>query len=323
MDNLLLNKYKPNTIDEYMLPHYVKDSLHQLIHMEELSFILQGAHGTGKSSILNCIIREYYGDIPLNNINENILYISNFNDQGIGFYRNDMKLFCQSQCTIRKKKKLIIFDDIDQISDQNQHIFRHYIDNYSNRVGFMMSSCHLHKVINSIQSRLYVIELPKPNEKEIIERCHTICQKENIMNVDLPLLRNMMHLTNNTISYIYNYLEKIRLTDEDFNNNKSQLLTHINFSSFDHYFEHLHRLDFYKALDIIKHIHNEGFSVIDILDALFTYLKITSNIDDITKYKVIPLICKYITIFYDTHEDPINLTFLTYNIMRIFEASKV
>ena len=39
--------------------------------------------------------------------------------------------------------------------------------------------------------------------------------------------------------------------------------------------------------------------------------------NDKTKYKIIPVICKYITIFYDVHEDEIELIFLTNNLLAL------
>ena len=60
--------------------------------------------------------------------------------------------------------------------------------------------------------------------------------------------------------------------------------------------------------------------MIDILDNYFLFIKITRNISDDIKYKIIPYICKYITIFYDIHEDEIELTLFTNNLVN--ELSK-
>ena len=36
------------------------------------------------------------------------------------------------------------------------------------------------------------------------------------------------------------------------------------------------------------------------------------------KYKIIPLICKYITMFHNIHEDEIELALFTNNLMELF-----
>ena len=57
----------------------------------------------------------------------------------------------------------------------------------------------------------------------------------------------------------------------------------------------------------------------DILDNYFLFIKQTNIIDESYKYKIIPIICKYITIFYNIHEDEIELSLFTNNIISLFE----
>ena len=49
----------------------------------------------------------------------------------------------------------------------------------------------------------------------------------------------------------------------------------------------------------------------DILDFFFVFIKQTDSLDEMTKYQMIPIICKYITIFHNVHEDVIELAFFT------------
>ena len=60
---------------------------------------------------------------------------------------------------------------------------------------------------------------------------------------------------------------------------------------------------------------DKGYSVTDILDNYFTFVKITDLLNEEEKYKIIPFICKYITIFHNLHEDEIELLFFTNNIV--------
>ena len=52
----------------------------------------------------------------------------------------------------------------------------------------------------------------------------------------------------------------------------------------------------------------------DILDNYFMYVKNTALLTEDEKYKIIPLICKYITIFNTIHEDEIELALFTNNV---------
>ena len=69
-----------------------------------------------------------------------------------------------------------------------------------------------------------------------------------------------------------------------------------------------------EAIQILYNIHEYGYSVIDILDYFFTFVKSTDLLTEDQKYKIIPLLCKYITIFHNTHEDVIELALITNNI---------
>ena len=71
-----------------------------------LNILLIGNPGSGKTSLLEATVREYYNisKLPINNI----LYINNLKDQGIQYYRNEVKTFCQTPSTITGLKKFVI-----------------------------------------------------------------------------------------------------------------------------------------------------------------------------------------------------------------------
>ena len=55
-------------------------------------------------------------------------------------------------------------------------------------------------------------------------------------------------------------------------------------------------------------------------DVLSNYIKITNIIDEDSKYNIIILISKYNLIFYNIHEDIIEFTFFTNNIIKFFNG---
>ena len=103
MDNLIVNKYKPKKISEFIYDNKIIKIIYDLLSVNELSLILYGEKGCGKTTLLNCIVKEYYNNNP--NYTENILNINNISEQGINYYRHDVKIFWQTNCTIPKKKK--------------------------------------------------------------------------------------------------------------------------------------------------------------------------------------------------------------------------
>ena len=85
---------------------------------------------------------------------------------------------------------------------------------------------------------------------------------------------------------------------------------------FDNYLQAFKENDLKKAIQILQQLYDSGYSVIDIFDFFFTFLKSTPVVDEETKYKIIPYLCKYITIFHTIHEDAIELCLFTNSIFQ-------
>jgi hypothetical protein len=60
----------------------------------------------------------------------------------------------------------------------------------------------------------------------------------------------------------------------------------------------------------------------DILDNYFLFIKSTNIVNETDKYEIIKLICKYITIFHNIHEDEIELSLFTNNLNNLISNKK-
>jgi len=92
----------------------------------------------------------------------------------------------------------------------------------------------------------------------------------------------------------------------------------ISFNDFDRYTDYLINLDMSNSIHVINSLYERGYSVLDIFDNYFTYIKYKSDISHDNKYKLIKLICKYISIFHTIHEHNIELVMFTKNAIDIF-----
>ena len=92
MNNLLIYKYKPQTIDDLLLSNNNKYLLNKYLENSYFNLILEGESGCGKSSLINIIIKHYYNN-NTSVINNHVCYISLLRDQGINFYKNEVKIF--------------------------------------------------------------------------------------------------------------------------------------------------------------------------------------------------------------------------------------
>jgi DNA polymerase III delta prime subunit len=266
--------------------------------------------------LLEATVREYYNvsKLPINNM----LYINNLKDQGIQYYRNEVKTFCQTPSTINGKKKFIVLDDIDVINEQSQQVFRNCIDKYSHKVNFIASCSNTQKVIESIQSRSTIIKL-KPLTKQFLKNIiNNIKTNENIV-ISEKAENFILNICNNSVRLLINYLEKFKLLNTKITYEICRdVCTNISYYEFEKYTDlWYNKKDIKNSVKVIFSIFNKGYSVMDILDCYFLFIKTTENIPEEHKYKIIKLICKYISFFYTIHEDEIELVFFTKDLISI------
>jgi DNA polymerase III delta prime subunit len=311
---LFLNRYQPKYFNDFETDSEMIDILNTLISINNLNVLFIGDIGCGKTAFLNASIREYYKGIPETKFNDNILHINSLKEQGINYYRNDVKIFCQTCSSVIGKKKIIVLDDIDLINEQSQQVFRNCIDKYSHNVHFIGSCSNSQKVIESLQSRLIIIKI-KPLQRENLETImHKIKASENIV-ISYSAEQFVLNVSNNIAKVLINYLEKFKLLNMDITLElATNVCTNISFFLFEEYLQLLFDKKLNSAILLLFSIYDKGYSVMDILDNFFLFIKTTNMVTETQKYSIIPLICKYITIFHNVHEDEIELALFTNNI---------
>uniref|UniRef100_A0A6C0D9C1 AAA+ ATPase domain-containing protein n=1 Tax=viral metagenome TaxID=1070528 RepID=A0A6C0D9C1_9ZZZZ len=313
---LFINKFQPLYLNDFEFSEEMVILFKTLIDMDNLNILLIGDMGCGKTSILNALIREYYKEQNLNNYSENVLHINSLKEQGINYYRNDVKTFCQTCSIIKNKKKIVVLDDIDLINEQSQQVFRNCIDKFSNNVHFISCCSNKQKVIDSLQSRFTIIKI-KPLQRNNLDKImKKIKLRENIeINEDAEDF--LLNVCNNTVKILINYMEKFKLLNMPITLELAHnVCTNINFFSFKQYTEHLKNKNLIEAINIIYSIYDKGYSVMDILDNYFLYIKISDILSENEKYTITPFICKYITVFHNIHEDEIELALFTNNLIK-------
>jgi len=316
-NKLFINKYQPLYFKDFGKNNEVIQILKTLILIDDLNILLIGDMTSGKTTILNALIREYYDGFTPKEYEENVLYINSLKEQGINYYRTDVKTFCQTCSNIKGKKKFVVLDDIDFINEQSQQVFRNCIDKFSHNVNFISSCSNNQKVIESLQSRFTIIKI-KPLQKEnLIEIIDNIKLNENIL-IDQDAQDFIVNISNNTVKILINYMEKFKLLNDRITLElATQLCSNISFITFENYTKSVINSELLNAIKIIYELYDKGYSVMDILDNYFMYIKSTNLLTEEQKYKIIPYLCKYITIFHNIHEDEIELSLFTNNLMKI------
>ena len=307
-------KYRPGFFKELEIDNDIIDILNTMISMNNLTILFIGDSGSGKTTLINTLIAEYYGK---SQYIDDILVINSLKEQGIQYYRTEVKTFCQTRCSIQGKKKIVILDDIDNINEQSQQVFRNCIDKYSNNVHFISSCSNIQKVIDSLQSRKIIIKL-KPFTND---RLNTILQKtkksENLV-CDAKTDRLVLSVSNGSVCVLLNYLEKFKIINEPITYDLvSKVCTNISFTVFDTYTNAVIQSNLNEAVHLLYDLFDKGYSVMDIYDNYFLFVKVTDILSETQKYEIIKLLCKYITIFHNIHEDEIELALFTNNMVKL------
>lgn len=314
----LITKYLPRHFIDFEIDSNIIQCLTRLTTCDNLNILLISRPGSGKTSLIHTIVKTYFDKHP--KTSENILVVNSVKEQGISFYRNDVKTFCQSLPTIPGKKRVVILDDIDMINEQSQQLFRTCIDQFSKSVHFIASATDPQKVIESLQSRLLGIKIPPLTQATMKKIANKIITGENIKITD-DALEHMILVSHYSARNLINYLEKGLLLNKPINLELAEsLFTDISWKEFETYIEHLKHNNLNASIKVLYDLHNLGFSVMDILDNFFVFLKQTDIFEQHVLYQIIEILCQHMIYLYDIHTHQIELAFFTRKIIQIISS---
>jgi DNA polymerase III delta prime subunit len=343
-------KYKPVVLNDFFFDDRTKRTLTMLRDMDELNVLFIGNSNAGKTSLLGAMIREYYGpDSAVPVPHQNIMHVNNLKEQGIHFFRNEMHAFCKSQTCILGRKKMIVIDDMDFVNQQNQQVFCNYMDKYKNNVCFIMACTNKQKIIENIQSRAHIVAILPPPREYLEKFMHSVISRESIRLTN-DARDFIFQISGSSVRCVLKHLEKIKLyqacyysydIDETENENENEtknetkndtepansrivdlamcktLCSSLSTDYFETYFAHLREGRIMEAIRILYDICDYGYSVIDILYYFFTFVEATSILGEEEKYKIIIVLCEFITIFHNIHEDIIELALFSRRLLVI------
>lgn len=317
MTDSFLMKYRPTKIRNFQLDESMENALYSFLEVDDLNLLLYGNPSSGKTILLDAIVREYYHlnhDDPLPEYN--IMVINNLKEQGIQYYRNDMKTFCQSRSSIVGKKKVIMIDDLDNMNEQSQQVFRNYMDNYRDNVHFLAVCTNMQKVVESLQSRMHIMQVHNIGLAKIRNVMNTILSQEDF-HIPEDCQEYILSICNRSVRTMINHIEKLYILGLPVNLELCRsVCSNISLQHFELYLDAIREKELQKAIGILYDLYYSGYSVIDVLDYFFHFIKLTDRLDETTKYKMIPILCKYITVFYNIHEDVIELALFTNAILQ-------
>ena len=314
---MLLHKYAPTNLDQFKLSDEVRNFYRMLIQSNTLHIMLVGER---KTSLIHAMLREYYCDVNLNiQTSNNVMYINNMIEHGVAFYRQSLKTFCQSHFAVKGKfKKTVVLDNLDCVKNSYiQQICCNLIETYSEHVNFIVSCTNIKQIMESIQSHCLSLSIPSLTSEQTSCILRDISAKENI-ELESQVMEYIISVSNNNMNVMVNYLEKFKLLGEPITLELAKIMcTNISFDIFNQYMDAVmhHRIS--DAMGVMSHLIDLGYSVIDVLETFFQFVKSPHcQLGDDIKYIIIPIICEYIIYFNTIQENNVDLFFLTNKLIQ-------
>jgi DNA polymerase III delta prime subunit len=315
---LLVYKYKPKSFTDFTNIPEIVQLLEKYMFHDKLHIMVIGPEGSGKTVLLDTIVKEYYAPYEKDVYINNILRINSLYEQGVNYLRTELKHFCQTCSVISTKKKMLIMDDIDILPELSQCIITTIIDKYKPKIHIVLSCNNIYKIISSIQSKIIMITLPEISNEYLKVLSLQIVTNYKLV-IDEPSIDYIINSSNNNISKLLNYFEKILLFDSPINIQTTHTLCgSMNIRLFETYITYIQNNNLSMAIQQLYEIYDSGSSVIDIFDELFTFIK-KCSLNDTHKYNIIQLISKYINIFYTFHEHELELAMFTNDMFKVIQ----
>ena len=169
-------KYKPQTIDDVILPEKLRNSIKTGLENGTLPNLGLWSYlpGLGKSSLANAIA---------NHQNVEPYWVNASLNKGIDLIRNEIHSFA-SRRSISDKLKVVIMDECDRLTPDAQAAYRGFIDEFSNNCRFVFTGNYKENIIEPLLNRLEnydFVDFDKTDMvPQIVNRILFILNNENI-----------------------------------------------------------------------------------------------------------------------------------------------
>jgi len=149
---LWVEKYRPKTIEDCILPTNIKKTFQDFLDKGEVpNLLLAGPAGCGKTTVAKALCNELGVDY----------YVINGSDEGrfLDTVRNNAKNFASTvSLSSTAKHKVIIIDEADNTTNDVQLLLRASIEEFSGNCRFIFTCNYKNKIIEPLHSRCAVVE---------------------------------------------------------------------------------------------------------------------------------------------------------------------
>ena len=179
-DFLWVEKYRPQSIEDCILPESVKSTFQSFVDQGEIpNLLLSGTAGVGKTTIAKALCNELGADY----------YVINGSDEGrfLDTVRNQAKNFASTvSLTASARHKVLIIDEADNTTPDVQLLLRASIEEFQKNCRFIFTCNFKNKIIDPLHSRTTVVEFNVRGQTKqqlagaFFKRCQDILEREEV-----------------------------------------------------------------------------------------------------------------------------------------------
>ena len=177
---LWVEKYRPKTIEECILPTNIKKTFQDFLDKGEVpNLLLAGPAGCGKTTVAKALCNELGVDV----------YVINGSDEGrfLDTVRNTAKNFASTvSLQATGKPKVIIIDEADNTTNDVQLLLRAFCEEFHGNCRFIFTCNYKNKIIDPLHSRCAVVEFSIRGKErqelaaQFFKRLQTILDRESV-----------------------------------------------------------------------------------------------------------------------------------------------
>lgn len=147
---LWVEKYRPHTIADTILPDELKTTFQQFVDNKNIpNLILSGTAGVGKTTVARAMLDELDCDY---------IIINGSMHGNIDVLRNEINDFA-STVSFKGGRKYVILDEADYLNaNSTQPALRNFMEEFSRNCGFILTCNFRNRIIDPLHSRCSVID---------------------------------------------------------------------------------------------------------------------------------------------------------------------